>query len=55
MLSRIAHCNHLPEGEWPRLALPGGVIHQGVDDICLMTGLPNMTAVEAGDATDMAT
>ena len=55
MLSRIAHCNHLPEGEWPRLALPGGVIHQGVDDICLMTGLPNMTAVEARDATNLGT
>jgi len=55
VLSRIAHSNPLPEGEWPRLSLPGGVTHQGVDNIGLVTGLPNMTAVEAGDATDLGT
>jgi len=42
-------------GFLPGLTTPGGVTHQAVDDIGLMTGLPNMTVVEAGDATDMET
>ncbi len=41
-------------GFLPGLMTPGGVTHQAVDDIGLMTGLPNMTVVEAADATDMA-
>ena len=40
-------------GFLPGLTTPGGVTHQAVDDIGLMTGLPNMTVVEAADATDM--
>lgn len=40
-------------GFLPGLTTPGGVTHQALDDIGLMTGLPNMTVVEAGDATDM--
>ncbi|MDA9786705.1 hypothetical protein N9C74_01580 [Pontimonas sp.] len=42
-------------GFLPGLTTPGGVTHQAVDDIGLMTGLPNMTVVEAADATDMLT
>ena len=42
-------------GFLPGLMTPGGVTHQALDDIGLMTGLPNMTVVEAADATDMAT
>jgi transketolase len=42
-------------GFLPGLTTPGGVTHQAVDDIGLMTGLPNMTVVEAADATDMET
>jgi transketolase len=34
-------------GFLPGLTTPGGVTHQAVDDIGLMTGLPNMTVVEA--------
>lgn len=40
-------------GFLPGLTTPGGVTHQAVDDIGLMSGLPNMTVVEAADATDM--
>ena len=42
-------------GFLPGLTTPGGVTHQALDDIGLMTGLPNMTVVEAADATDMET
>ncbi|MGB4713876.1 MAG: transketolase C-terminal domain-containing protein [Pontimonas sp.] len=42
-------------GFLPGLMTPGGVTHQALDDIGLMTGLPNMTVVEAADATDMET
>lgn len=42
-------------GFLPGITTPGGVTHQAVDDIGLMTGLPNMTVVEAADATDMET
>ncbi len=42
-------------GFLPGLTTPGGVTHQAVDDLGLMTGLPNMTVVEAADATDMET
>jgi transketolase len=40
-------------GFLPGLTTPGGATHQAMDDIGLMTGLPNMTVVEAADATDM--
>jgi len=42
-------------GFLPGLTTPGGVTHQALDDIGLMAGLPNMTVVEAADATDMET
>jgi len=42
-------------GFLPGLTTPGGVTHQAIDDLGLMTQLPNMTVVEAADATDMAT
>lgn len=42
-------------GFLPGITTPGGVTHQAVDDTGLMTGLPNMTVVEAADATDMET
>ena len=40
-------------GFLPGLTTPGGVTHQAVDDIGLMATLPNMTVIEAADATDM--
>lgn len=42
-------------GFLPGLTTPGGVTHQATDDIGLMAGLPNMTVLEAADATDMRT
>lgn len=42
-------------GFLPGVTTPGGVTHQAVDDIGLMTALPNMTVLEAADATDMET
>lgn len=32
---------------------PGGVTHQAIDDLALMTTLPNMTVLECGDATEV--
>jgi transketolase len=42
-------------GFLPGLTTPGGVTHQAIDDLGLMTQLPNMTVLEAADATDMET
>lgn len=42
-------------GFLPGLTTPGGVTHQALDDLGLMSGLPNMTVIEAADATDMET
>ncbi len=42
-------------GFLPGLTTPGGVSHQATDDIGLMKQLPNMTVIEAADATDMET
>jgi transketolase len=42
-------------GFLPGLTTPGGVTHQAIDDLGLMTQLPNMTVLEASDATDMET
>ncbi|MBK5929149.1 transketolase family protein [Halochromatium salexigens] len=40
-------------GFLPGLTTPGGVTHQAIDDIALMRALPNMTVLEAGDATEV--
>jgi transketolase len=40
-------------GFLPGLTTPGGVTHQATDDIALMRGLPNMTVLELGDATEV--
>lgn len=42
-------------GFLPGLTTPGGVTHQAIDDVALMRGLPNMTVVECGDATEVET
>jgi transketolase len=42
-------------GFLPGITTPGGVTHQSTDDIALMRGLPNMTVLEVGDATEAAT
>ncbi len=40
-------------GFLPGLTTPGGVSHQAIDDVNVMRGLPNMTVIETGDATDV--
>lgn len=40
-------------GFLPGIMTPGGVSHQAIEDISLMRGLPNMTVLEVGDATDV--
>lgn len=40
-------------GFLPGITTPGGVTHQAIEDISLMRGLPNMTVIETGDATDV--
>ncbi len=40
-------------GFLPGITTPGGVSHQAIDDIAVLRGLPNMTILEVGDATDI--
>ena len=40
-------------GFLPGITTPGGVSHQAIDDIAVLRGLPNMTILEVGDATDV--
>lgn len=40
-------------GFLPGVSTPGGVTHQAIDDIAVLRGLPNMTILEVGDATDV--
>lgn len=42
-------------GFLPGLSTPGGVTHQAIEDIAVLRGLPNMTVLEVGDATDVET
>ncbi|BCL73660.1 transketolase (plasmid) [Vibrio nigripulchritudo] len=40
-------------GFLPGLSTPGGVSHQAIDDIAVMSAIPNMTVVAVGDATEV--
>ena len=40
-------------GFLPGIVTPGGVTHQAIEDIAIMRATPNMTVVEAGDATEV--
>ncbi|GHT21356.1 transketolase [Planctomycetales bacterium] len=40
-------------GFLPGVLTPGGATHQAIEDISVMRSLPNMTILEAGDATDI--
>lgn len=40
-------------GFLPGITTPGGVSHQAIDDIAVLRGLPNLTILEMGDATDV--
>lgn len=40
-------------GFLPGLTTPGGATHQAIEDISVMRSLPNMTILEAGDATEV--
>ena len=40
-------------GFLPGITTPGGVSHQAIDDIAVLRGVPNMTILEVGDATDI--
>lgn len=42
-------------GFLPGVSTPGGVTHQAIEDIAVLRGLPNMTILEVGDATDVET
>ncbi len=41
-------------GFLPGLTTPGGVTHQAIDDVALMSAIPNMTIVDLGDATEIS-
>ena len=40
-------------GFLPGITTPGGVTHQAIEDISVLRGLPNLTILEVGDATDV--
>jgi transketolase len=40
-------------GFLPGITTPGGATHQAIEDVALMRGLPNMTVLECGDATEV--
>src|SRR5579862_1458732 len=40
-------------GFMPGLSSPGGPSHQAIDDVALMRALPNMSVLEAADATEV--
>ncbi|WP_067141137.1 transketolase family protein [Oceanivirga salmonicida] len=40
-------------GFLPGLMTPGGVTHQAIEDIATLRGLPNLTILEVGDATEV--
>lgn len=37
----------------PGITTPGGMTHQSIEDISVMRSMPNMTILEAGDATEV--
>ena len=39
-------------GFLPGIMTPGGVTHQAIEDVAIMRAIPNMTILEAGDATE---
>jgi transketolase len=42
-------------GFLPGVTTPGGATHQAIEDIAVLRGLPNLTIVEVGDATEAET
>lgn len=40
-------------GFLPGVTTPGGVTHQAIDDVTVLRGIPNLTILETGDATDV--
>lgn len=40
-------------GFLPGVTTPGGMTHQAIEDISVMRSIPNMTILEAGDATEV--
>ncbi len=40
-------------GFLPGITTPGGMTHQAIEDISVMRTIPNMTVLEAGDATEV--
>lgn len=40
-------------GFLPGISTPGGVTHQAIEDLSVLRGVPNLTILEVGDATDV--
>lgn len=40
-------------GFLPGITTPGGATHQAIDDVAVLRGVPNLTILETGDATDV--
>ncbi len=50
----VPHARVRLMGFLPGLTTPGGVTHQAIDDVALMTSVPGMTVLDLGDATEIA-
>lgn len=57
LINSIAYSNRRVRlmGFLPGITTPGGITHQAIEDIALLRSVPNMTLLETGDATEVAT
>jgi transketolase len=57
LINSIAYSNRKVRmmGFLPGITTPGGITHQAIEDISVMRAIPNMTVLETGDATEVAT
>lgn len=55
LINSIAYSNRKVRlmGFLPGITTPGGITHQAIEDIAVMRGIPNMTVIETGDATEV--
>ncbi len=57
LVNSIAYSNRQVRlmGFLPGITTPGGATHQAIEDIAVLRGVPNLTILETGDATEVET
>jgi transketolase len=57
LINSVAYSNRQVRlmGFLPGITTPGGITHQAIEDIAVLRSVPNMTLLETGDATEVAT